>query len=110
MNDEKILDGLNAHAPGFIGMLGGRVVALDRAAQSCTFEFDVSHDFCHSVDVIQGGFITAMLDAAMSHAVDERLAARHAWPQLPGDGLPHELKSRVKWFFLVPPMGCGRLR
>ncbi|MAT92072.1 MAG: thioesterase [Halioglobus sp.] len=69
MNDEKILDGLNAHAPGFIGMLGGRVVALDRAAQSCTFEFDVSHDFCHSVDVIQGGFITAMLDAAMSHAV-----------------------------------------
>ena len=31
----------------------------------------------------------------------ERLAARHAWPQLPGDGLPHELKSRVKWFFLV---------
>ena len=31
----------------------------------------------------------------------ERLAARHAWPQLPGDGLPHELKSRVKWFFFV---------
>ena len=31
----------------------------------------------------------------------ERLATRHAWPQLPGDGLPHELKSRVKWFFLV---------
>ena len=27
----------------------------------------------------------------------ERLAARHAWPQPPGD----ELKSRVKWFFLV---------
>ncbi len=32
------------------------------------FEFDVSADFCHSVDVIQGGFVTAMLDAAMSHA------------------------------------------
>ena len=31
----------------------------------------------------------------------ERLAARHAWPQLPGDGLPHELKSGVKWFFFV---------
>jgi uncharacterized protein (TIGR00369 family) len=31
--------------------------------------FDVSRDFCHSVDIVQGGFITAMLDAAMSHAV-----------------------------------------
>ena len=31
----------------------------------------------------------------------ERLAARHAWPQLPGDGLPDGLKSRVAWFFLA---------
>jgi uncharacterized protein (TIGR00369 family) len=32
-------------------------------------EFDISRDFCHSGDVVQGGFITAMLDAAMTHAV-----------------------------------------
>ena len=31
----------------------------------------------------------------------ERQAARHAWPQLPGDGLPHELKPRVTWLFLA---------
>lgn len=30
--------------------------------------FDISTDFCHSVDIIQGGFVTAMLDAAASHA------------------------------------------
>ncbi len=69
MNDQDLIDALNANAPGFIRLLGGRTVAIDLEARSCTFEFDVSTDFCHSVDVVQGGFITAMLDAAMSHAV-----------------------------------------
>ena len=31
--------------------------------------FDVGRDYCHSGDIVQGGFITAMLDACMSHAV-----------------------------------------
>jgi uncharacterized protein (TIGR00369 family) len=31
--------------------------------------FKVGEDLCHSGDIVQGGFITAMLDAAMSHAV-----------------------------------------
>tara|TARA_R110000823_G_scaffold119998_8_gene244363 strand:+ start:30222 stop:30644 length:423 start_codon:yes stop_codon:yes gene_type:complete len=69
MTDNDIIDRLNARAPGFIGMLGGRVVAIDREQQSCSFEFNVSTDFCHSIDVVQGGFVTTMLDAAMSHAV-----------------------------------------
>ena len=68
MNDQQLIDGFNAHAPPFIKLLGGRVVAADAAAHSCTFEFNISRDFCHSVDVVQGGFVTAMLDAAMSHA------------------------------------------
>jgi uncharacterized protein (TIGR00369 family) len=32
-------------------------------------DFDISRDFCHSVDIVQGGFVTAMLDAAMTHAI-----------------------------------------
>ncbi len=31
----------------------------------------------------------------------EILATRHDWPTLAGDELPHELKSRVAWFFLA---------
>jgi len=31
-------------------------------------DFDISRDFCHSIDIVQGGFVTAMLDAAMTHA------------------------------------------
>ena len=69
MTEQSLIERANARAPGFIKMLGGKIVALDPAAHSCTFEFDVSTDFCHSVDIVQGGFITVMLDAAMSHAV-----------------------------------------
>ena len=69
MTDQEILDALNAHQPGFIKMLGGKTVDMDPDAQSITFEFNISTDFCHSGNIVQGGFTTAMLDAAMSHAV-----------------------------------------
>lgn len=70
MNAEnrELIEQLNSHAPGFIDMLGGRVIEVDPEAGSCTFEFNVGHEFCHSGDVVQGGFVTAMLDATMSHA------------------------------------------
>jgi uncharacterized protein (TIGR00369 family) len=68
VTDQQLIDTFNANAPGFIKMLGGRVIAADATVKSCTFEFDISRDFCHSVDIVQGGFVTAMLDSAMSHA------------------------------------------
>ncbi len=67
-NEEPMIPALNARRPAFLDMLGGRVVALDRGAGTCTMAFDISTDFCHSIDIIQGGFVTAMLDAAASHA------------------------------------------
>lgn len=48
-------------------MLGGRVA--EAGSDSLTMAFDVGLQFCHSGDIVQGGFITAMLDSAMSHAV-----------------------------------------
>jgi uncharacterized protein (TIGR00369 family) len=69
LDESLILERFRSQAPGFITMLGGRFVAVDRPAKTCTMEFDISRDFCHSGDVVQGGFITAMLDAAMTHAV-----------------------------------------
>ena len=35
----------------------------------CTFEFDIGKEYCHSIDIVQGGFITAMLDVVMSHSI-----------------------------------------
>lgn len=37
-------------------------------------EFDIGLEFCHTVDVVQGGLITAMLDTSMAHAI---LALEH---------------------------------
>jgi len=67
--ETSIVDGLNEHAPPFLKLLGGKVMAVDLAQQSCTFEFNIGHQLCHSVDVVQGGFVTAMLDTTMTHTV-----------------------------------------
>lgn len=69
MSQEEIVTHLNSRKLPFMHLLGGNVIGVDREAMTCSFEFDVSTDLCHSVDVVQGGFVTAMLDAAMSHAV-----------------------------------------
>ena len=60
---------LNAQRPGFLNLLGGEIIDLDLAAGSCTFRIIVPLTYCHTVDVVQGGFVAAMLDAAISHAV-----------------------------------------
>jgi uncharacterized protein (TIGR00369 family) len=69
MNDKETVARLNAHLPNFIDMLGGRISTADAPGRSCSMDFDISRDFCHSVDIVQGGFVTAMLDAAMTHAI-----------------------------------------
>jgi uncharacterized protein (TIGR00369 family) len=69
MEQQELLAQMNSRLPAFIGLLGGKVIAVDPAEMSCTFEFDISTDYCHSVNIVQGGFITSMLDSAMSHSV-----------------------------------------
>jgi uncharacterized protein (TIGR00369 family) len=70
MNNKKnMIEKINQHGPKLLAMMGGRLVDFDTDKHACTFEFNISTDFCHSIDIVQGGFITAMLDAAMSHAV-----------------------------------------
>ena len=68
-NKEKIIEESNRNGPKFISMLGGKLVDIDDEKCACTFEFDIGKDYCHSIDIVQGGFVTAMLDAAMSHAI-----------------------------------------
>lgn len=70
MTDSRAhIEALNARAPDFIKLLGGKIIELDLGAQEAVFAFSVPLDFCHSGNVVQGGFVTAMLDAAMSHAL-----------------------------------------
>ncbi len=64
-----IIEGMNAHRPAIIHTLKGEVVELDIEAGRCRFHFDIDRSLCHSENVVQGGIVTAMLDASMSHAV-----------------------------------------
>lgn len=98
LTEGELIDHFNARAPGFIGLLGGRIIEIDPQNQSCTFEFNISRDYCHSVDIVQGGFITAMLDAAMSHAVFAL-----------GDQVTNVASLEIKTSYLEPTR-AGRLR
>lgn len=69
MNPAQAIAVLNEQKPVFLNFLGGKIIALDPEARTCTFEFCVPLDYCHSGNVVQGGFVTAMLDAAMAHAI-----------------------------------------
>ncbi|MDE0949688.1 MAG: PaaI family thioesterase [Halioglobus sp.] len=98
MDEQILIDQLNARAPAFIKMLGGTIVAVDPEKLSCTFEFTISTDFCHSIDVVQGGFITAMLDAAMSHVAFSSI-----------EGITGVSSLEIKTSYLEPTR-AGRLR
>lgn len=69
MSKEKKIAALNEKLPPCIEILNGRVVDYDPQARSCEMHFNVSTQFCHSGDIVQGGNVTAMLDATMAHAV-----------------------------------------
>ncbi len=69
INVQETIDDLNTDQLPFLLMLGAKVIDLDPEQQTCKMEFTVDTDLCHSGDVVQGGFITAILDAVMSHAM-----------------------------------------
>ena len=69
MSPEAILERLNANAPAVIRTLRGRVASWTPERRELRIEFEIGPEFCHTVDVVQGGFVTAMLDASMAHVV-----------------------------------------
>ena len=74
MSSDEIVEQLNANPPAVIRSLKGRVAAYAAEKRELRMEFHIGHEFCHTVDIVQGGFITAMLDASMAHVV---IAAEH---------------------------------
>lgn len=68
MDSSEMLIQLSKHSPSSLKTLGGAFVSLDVHQQAIEMSFDIDDRFCHSGNVVQGGFITAMLDAAMAYA------------------------------------------
>ena len=69
MTSEEKINQLNDHRPPCLDSLGAAVKSMDHEEKSAVMTFRIPLDFCHSGNVVQGGFVAAMLDAAMSHAV-----------------------------------------
>ncbi|MBT4522855.1 MAG: PaaI family thioesterase [Halieaceae bacterium] len=65
----QTIDRLNEHRPACVNSLGGSVVGVDPDNNSASMAFTIGPEFCHSGNIVQGGFVAAMLDAAMSHTV-----------------------------------------
>jgi len=54
--------------PKFLKILGAEGYDFDEANQSISMSFSVSDELTHSDGaIVQGGFITAMLDTSMAH-------------------------------------------
>ena len=69
MSTEDLIDNLNAHHPPALGKLNGSVHHYDDATQSIELRYQIDESFCHSGDIVHGGFNAWMLDAAMAHVV-----------------------------------------
>lgn len=67
MTSDALVDQLNHHQPAVMRTLQARVLAFASETRSLRMAFEIDQRFCHSVDVVQGGLVTAMLDASMAH-------------------------------------------
>ena len=56
--------------PNFLKILGSEGYDYDEENEIISMKFNLTSDFAHTLGtIIQGGFITAMLDASMGHVV-----------------------------------------
>ena len=69
LTDSELIERLNARRPPAIETLGGYVLSIDKDAQSVTVRYEAKPEFCHSEVIVQGGFLTGMVDSAMAFAV-----------------------------------------
>ena len=60
---------LKEHLPPCLTLMGGEFVDSDQAEWPSRIDFELDERFCHSKVIVQGGYITGMMDGAMSHAV-----------------------------------------
>ena len=68
MKDQEILEHLKSNRAPCTETLGMKVVSFCSEPPSIEMEFEAKYEFTHSEgQVVQGGFVTGMLDAPMAH-------------------------------------------
>ena len=68
LTDKEKLKLLETHKPPCLDTLRGRATQFNSEKQTVIMEFDAVPEFCHSeAQIVQGGFITGMMDTCMAH-------------------------------------------
>ena len=68
MEDSKTLQSLQSDSAPCTDTLGAKVIRFSSEPPEIEMEFEAIYDFTHSDgQVVQGGFVTGMLDAPMAH-------------------------------------------
>lgn len=68
-SEVETIELLSRFRPSFLDDMGCTIVGADVEKMTCAMQFEISKSYCHSGDIIQGGFVSAMLDAVSTHAV-----------------------------------------
>ena len=68
MSDQKILEAFHSNRAPCTETLGMKVLSFTSEPPTIEVEFEAKYEFTHSDGrVVQGGFVTGMLDAPMAH-------------------------------------------
>ena len=70
MEDTKKLEAMQAHTAPCLVTLGGKATSFSSEPAELKMSFKATDEFTHSeTKIVQGGFVTGMLDACMAHLV-----------------------------------------
>lgn len=70
MDKKEIIKLLQNNKPPCLETLRGNLLEFDEDERIMTMEYDAIPEFCHSEsEIVQGGFVTGMLDSTMAHLV-----------------------------------------
>ena len=81
-SNEAIVARLRTIGSPALSLIGGEVLDFDRSRQEITMGFEATPAMCHSKVIVQGGFITAMVDSAMAYTCMGSFEDRIAVPTL----------------------------
>jgi len=82
LETEQLIDYMRDRAGAFMRILDGHVEAIDRHRGWARLRWHPTEACCHSGTIVQGGFVTSMLDAAMAHAITSRVGVGMMAPTL----------------------------
>ena len=67
MKKEEIIKLLESNKPPCVETLRGSLIEFNEEDKIMVMEFDAIPEFCHSeAQIVQGGFVTGMMDASMA--------------------------------------------